>query len=33
MMVYLFYLQLIMWFIVEPPIDYVGEMMNVMETT
>jgi len=31
MMVYLLDLQLVLWFIIEPLVDYVGEMMNVME--
>ncbi len=33
MMVYLFNLKLVLWFITEPLVDDVGEMMNMMETT
>jgi hypothetical protein len=32
-MVYLFYLKLLLWFVIEPLVDDVGEMMNMMETT
>jgi hypothetical protein len=33
MMVYFLDLQLVLWFITEPDIDYVREMANMMETT
>jgi hypothetical protein len=33
MMVYLLDLQLVLWFVIEPHVDYVGEMTNMMETT
>ncbi len=33
MMGYLFYLKLFLWFVIEPLVDDVGEMTNVMETT
>jgi hypothetical protein len=33
MMVYPFDLQLVLWFVIELHVDYVGETMNVMDTT
>jgi hypothetical protein len=33
MMFYLLDLQLVLWSVTEPHVDYVGEMTNVMETT